>query len=305
MNIINGPIPRAQRITIYGPPAIGKTTLAARFPDVILIDTEDGSTHLDLRRITVKDYPSLCEALRALRDIDTPCQTVAVDTIDYVELFLRDEVCRQHKIDGIEGLGYGKGWVYLTEKFTEFVSRYFDPLISKGIHVVVVGHASPKRITYPGMDAFDRWELRLYSGCANRLKEWSDAVLFLNWKTRVTIENGKPKGLGGTERAIYTTHSAAHDAKTRIALPEVVPCDFSAIGRLLCDWQRPPRVSVQEQFASALASIDQQQLIAFLISRGQIKDDQEITDVTAEYAKEALRRIEEFKKTVSDFDFLR
>ena len=247
MNITNGPIPRAQRLTIYGPPAIGKTTLAARFPDVILIDTEDGSTHLDLKRITLKDYSSLCEALRALPDSDIPCQTVAIDTIDHVELFLRDEVCRQHKIDGIEALGYGKGWVYLTEKFTEFISRYFDPLVSAGIHVVVVGHASPKRVSYPGMDGFDRWELRLYSGCANRLKEWSDAILFLNWKTRVTVENGKPKGMGGTERVIYTQHAAAHDAKTRIPLPEVIPCDFAGSSLLLSLTQTSPFLSFRRK----------------------------------------------------------
>src|SRR5262249_48212717 len=217
---------------------------------------------------------------------------------------LRAEVCREHRIAGMEALPYGKAWVFLTEKFAEFISRYLDPLITVGIHVVVAGHTNIKRVQYPGLDGFDRWELRLYSGCANRLKEWSDALLFLNFKTRVIENEGKPKGMGGKQRTIYTTHDATYDAKMRIELAEELPCNFAAIEPLLCGWERPPLVSIQEQFANALADLDPGQIIAFLIDRKQIADDQWITDVTADYAREALHRIDEFRKTVIDFDFI-
>lgn len=302
MKIQTGLIPRAQRITVYGVHGIGKSTLASQFPGPVFVDTEDGTSHLPVSRISVNDYKSLGKALVELRDADIPCLTVVIDTIDHAELFLRDEVCRAHHIDGIEALSYGKGWVFLAEKFGEFISRYLDPLIAAGIHVVIVGHSAIKRVQLPGLDGFDRWEPRLYLQCANRLKEWSDAVLFLNWKTRVSVNEGKPKGLGGTERAIYTQHSAAHDAKSRIALPEVTPCAFEAIQRLLCDWERPPKLSIQEQFAAALADIEPQRMLAFLIDRKQIRDDQQITDVPAEYARAALERITEFKTAILEFD---
>jgi hypothetical protein len=302
--IKSGLIPRAQRITIYGPHGIGKSTLASQFPEPIFIDTEEGTSHLAVNRIVVSDYGSLCRALDELRVTDLPCQTVIIDTIDRVELFLRAEVCREHRIAGMEALAYGKAWVFLAEKFTEFITRYLDPLIAAGIHVVIVGHSNIKRVQYPGLDGFDRWELRLYLQCANRLKEWSDAVLFLNFKTRVVENEGKPKAMGGKQRSIYTQHDATYDAKVRIDLPEVVPCTFEAIARLLCDWQRPPRLSVQENFAAALAGIEPKRVIAFLIDRKQIRDDQQITDVPAEYASEALSRFEEFKETVMKFDFI-
>lgn len=302
--MISGPLPRAQRFTIYGVHGIGKSTLAAGFPTPIFVDTEDGTSHLAVNRILAGDYQSLIKALLELPETDIPCRTVIVDTIDHVELFLRDEVCRAHRIDGIEALGYGKGWVFLAEKFNNFINRYLDPLIKAGIHVVTIAHSNIKRIQWPGLDRFDRWELRLSLGCANRLKEWSDSVLFLNWKTRVSVSEGKPKGAGGTERAIYTTHAAAHDAKTRVPIPEVVPCTFDAIKSLLCDWERPLRVPIQEQFAAALADLDPTQVIAFLIDRKQIKDDQEITSVSPEYARTALSRIEEFKRSVREFDYI-
>jgi hypothetical protein len=110
------------------------------------------------------------------------------------------------------------------------------------------------------------------------------------------------KGSGGTERAIFTTHNAAHDAKSRIALAEVTPCTFEAIKRLLCDWERPPRLSIQEQFGAALADIESNRVLAFLINRKQITDDQQITDVPAQYARAALERITEFRAAILEFD---
>ena len=77
-------------------------------------------------------------------------------------------------------------------------------------------------------------------------------------------------------------------------------------GHKLLEWlaSAPEALSVQEQFAKALAEIDPKQVLAFLIDRKQIVDDQRITDVSVEYAQEALRRIAEFKKTILEFDFI-
>ena len=295
---------RSQRVVIYGSNGIGKSTLAAGFPGPVFVDTEDGTSHLDVHRIPVKNYDTLCKALEELRKCELPCETIVIDTIDRVELFLREIVCKEHRISGMEGLPYGKAYHFLIEKFNEFLTKYLDALIFEGIHVVVVGHTNIKRVQFPGMDAFDRWELRLHTGCANRLKEWSDHVLFLNWEMRVIENEGKPKGVGGKERVIFTNHSAAHDAKVRVPIGEKVPCTFNAIAPLLRGWQRPAKVSVQQLLAYALADIDPKQVIAFLIDRKQIRNDQEIVDVSSEYAREALRRIAEFKQTVTDFDFI-
>ena len=295
---------RSQRVVIYGSNGIGKSTLAAGFPGPVFVDTEDGTSHLDVHRIPVKNYDTLCKALEELRKCELQCETIVIDTIDRVELFLREIVCKEHRISGMEGLPYGKAYQFLIEKFNEFLTKYLDALIFEGIHVVVVGHTNIKRVQFPGMDAFDRWELRLHTGCANRLKEWADHVLLLNWDMRVIENEGNPKGVGGKERVIFTNHSAAHDAKVRTPIAEKVPCTFNAIAPLLRDWQRPVKVSAQQRLADALADIDPKQLRAFLIDRKQIRDDQQIIDVSCEYAREALRRITEFKQTVTEFDFI-
>lgn len=51
LNITKGKIDRAQKVVIYGSEGIGKSGLAAKFPDPLFIDTEGGTAHMDVRRI--------------------------------------------------------------------------------------------------------------------------------------------------------------------------------------------------------------------------------------------------------------
>ena len=51
LNITSGRIARPQKLVIYGSEGIGKTSLAAQCPDPLFIDTEGGSSHLDVRRL--------------------------------------------------------------------------------------------------------------------------------------------------------------------------------------------------------------------------------------------------------------
>jgi len=116
-------------------------------------------------------------------------------------------------------------------------------LIARGIDVVIVGHSTVKRYQPPLAETgFDRYQLKLYEANSNRLMEWADAVLFLDWDTLVAeSRNGKPRGIGGRTRAIYTQHSAGWDAKIRINLPEKLPCQFDAVSPLLGQQQEEVR----------------------------------------------------------------
>ena len=50
MQISTGKKPRAQKVVLYGPEGIGKTSLAAQFPDPLFIDTEGGTACYDVKR---------------------------------------------------------------------------------------------------------------------------------------------------------------------------------------------------------------------------------------------------------------
>ena len=50
-NIKRGVQQRPQRVIIYGPEGVGKSTLAAGLPAPVLLDTEQGSSHIDVARL--------------------------------------------------------------------------------------------------------------------------------------------------------------------------------------------------------------------------------------------------------------
>ena len=230
LNITKGKIARAQKVVIYGPEGIGKSSLAARFPDPVIIDTEGGTAHMDVRRI---DKPQTWEELLAIvREVAaTPgiCKTLVIDTADWAEQLITTYLCNKYKQNSIESFGYGKGYTYMAEEFSRLLSAC-DQVIAAGMHVVITAHAKMRKFEQPDeMGAYDRWEMKLSKQTAPLLKEWCDMLLFCNYQTFVvTSENDTKKAQGG-KRVIYTSHHPAWDAKSRIVLPEILDLDYKNI----------------------------------------------------------------------------
>jgi hypothetical protein len=224
---------RAQRIVIYGPESTGKTTMAAAMPEPVFIDTEDGSAHLDVCRAEVHSWRDIQSAIDAVQSEKISAKTLVIDTIDWAEKMLAEDICAKAKKAGLEDFGYGKGYTFLAEGFSKFL-RELDNLIDQGITVCVLAHSTVKRFEAPdGAQPYDRYELKLSKQCSPLLKEWCDALLFLNWDTRIKQTDGiKGKAIGGKERIIHAVHSAAWDAKNRHWLPESFPATITQLSKL-------------------------------------------------------------------------
>ena len=75
------------RVLIYGPPGMGKTTLAAEFPSPVFLQVEDG-TPGDLELASFGRLDSLDEvngAIDALYTDDHDRQTLVIDSLDKLE----------------------------------------------------------------------------------------------------------------------------------------------------------------------------------------------------------------------------
>lgn len=235
LNIKNGKIPRPQKAVIYGAEGVGKTTLAAQFPDPLFIDTESGTAHMDVRRIdrpaTWEELLAIINEVAATKDI---CKTLVIDTADWAEQLAIVYVCGKYKKAGIKEFGYSKGYVYLAEEFNRFFAS-LDKVIATGIHVVVTAHAKMRKFEQPDeMGAYDRWETKLTKQVAPLLKEWCDMLLFCNYKTFVIQSDNvmeKAKVQGG-KRVMYTSHHPCWDAKNRHGLPDELDLDFAGIAHI-------------------------------------------------------------------------
>jgi hypothetical protein len=236
LNIIEGKEKRPLKIVIYGPEGIGKSTFASQFPDPLFIDTEGGTSNLDIRRIKCnKSWNELISIVKEIYDNPTICKTVILDTADWSEFLCINAVCEKYRKNNIEDFGFGKGYVYLLDEYSKLLT-HLDCLIEVGINVVITAHAKPRKFELPEeQGAFDRYEMKLTRQVAPLLKEWCDALFFVNYKIYViTTETNSKKAQGG-KRVLYTTHNPAYDAKNRFDLPEELELNFSSIAHLFED----------------------------------------------------------------------
>lgn len=235
MEIIRGKIQKATKVVIYGPEGIGKSTLAAMFPDPVFIDTEGSTGRMDVARFPAPtSFTMLLEEIKEVLKDNSICKTLIVDTVDWAEKLCAEAICAERNVKGIEDFGYGKGYTYLKESFGKMLNLLSDA-VDKGINVVLTAHAMMRKFEQPDeMGAYDRWELKLSKQCSPLVKEWADMVLFCNYKTIVVnvdnkgVQKGTNKAQGG-RRIMYTSHHPCWDAKNRDNLPEELPMEYESI----------------------------------------------------------------------------
>lgn len=240
MEIIRGKRPGAKKVVVYGPEGIGKSTFAARFPDPVFIDTEGSTRDMDVARTPAPtSWAMMMDQVEYIRTHPGLCRTLVVDTIDWAEQMCVKHICDLHQKRGIEDFGYGNGYVYTKEEFGRFLNKLSE-VINAGINVVLTAHAQMRKFEQPDeMGAYDRWELKLGKKTTSQtsplVKEWSDLLLFANYKTySVAVDDkGKKRKAQGGSRVMYTSHHPCWDAKNRYGLPDEMPFDYSGIAGIM------------------------------------------------------------------------
>jgi len=235
LNINKGKITRPKKVVIYAGEGVGKTTFASGFPDPLFIDTENGTFNLDVNRV---DKPTTWqELLDIVKEVATSdvCKTLVIDTVDWAEMLAIADVCEKARVSSLENIAYGKGYTYVADRFIELLKE-LDKVIDSGKHVVLTAHAKTRKFELPEENGqYDKWEMKLSRQVAPLIKEWSDMLLFGNYKIFVVAnENGTKKAQGG-KRVLYTSHHPCWDAKNRFDLPEELDLDFASIAHLFKD----------------------------------------------------------------------
>jgi hypothetical protein len=228
------------RVTVYGTEGIGKSTLAARFPNPLILDTEDGTRHLDVARVQCQDWATLEGAMHDLARDAQGFETVVIDSADWAERLMIDQILRSTGKKSIEDFGFGKGYTLVMERMAKFLALA-DSLVARGLHVGLVAHAKVQRTSPPDMqDGFDRYELKLTKQTAPIVKEWSDLLLFCTYRTNIVEgADGRKKASGGKERIMYAERSAAWDAKNRFGLPASMPMSIDALASIFGESAKP------------------------------------------------------------------
>lgn len=229
--ITNGKIAAPRRIIVEGVHGIGKTTWAASAPKPVLIPTEEGANDVDVPKFPkASTFEEVMTHLHSIYEDKHSYQTLIIDSVDWLEKLIFDQVCEHHekKVSSIEEIGYAKGYIFALQYWRRFMEALDAIRSERGMTIILIAHTQIVRFEDPETATYDRYAPALHKHAANLLTQWADEVLFACYKTIVRQSDegfGKKKnrGIGTGERVLYTTERPGHVAKNRLGLPDELP----------------------------------------------------------------------------------
>lgn len=216
----------AQKIGIYGPGGVGKTSLVANMERIgkkpLFIDLDEGSNHLDVARINVATWEELRGAVQN-ESLWTDYDTVVIDTATKAEelagVFVVANVTdkKGRHVKRLAEYGYGDDKAHIYDAFLCLFAD-LDARYRQGKNIVLIMHECTANVPNPAGEDFIRWEPRLQSpksgqnSLRHKVKEWVDHLLFIGYDVHAS-EDGKATGHG--TRTIYPQELPTHWAKSR------------------------------------------------------------------------------------------
>lgn len=228
----------APRITLYGKPGIGKSTLAAQFPSPLFILTEkNGVTGVDSTPI-VTEFRTLWDDLTELSQIESiPYKTIIIDSVTKLDVLITNHILKDEKKGATlatAGGGYGAGMMR-----SESIHRAFKGLLdgfqSKGITIIYICHLTTVKFKSPDTDDYDTYNIEM--ACNRARSVYLDDVDFvgfckLNSFVSEDSKSKRSKVVSGS-RVIITNSSDTHISKNRFGIPGEIPMTYSDIAKYI------------------------------------------------------------------------
>lgn len=231
--------PKAPRIIIYGDAGLGKTTFAVSAPKPVVIQTEDGLGTLDATSFPLaSSYEDVMEMLGSLFTEEHEFQTLVLDSLDWLEPLIWQRVCQDNKVESIERLGFGKGYVEAIYHWRSFFDGITALRDHKNMTIIMTAHNEIKRVEDPTLPAYERHDLKLHKRASAIAEEFADIILFASSQvTTVTEDAGfnskRIRAVNVGERIMHSVGQPAFLAKSRFPLPPTMPLSWKAFAQAL------------------------------------------------------------------------
>ncbi len=211
-----------QTVLVYGPPKIGKSSFASRFPDALFFECEPGLNQLEVFKVPTYSWEDFLAACKLVASGEHRFKTVVVDTIDNAFKYCADHVCGKHSIEYEGDMPHGKGWALVKNEWHRVLTR----LASLPYGLVLISHAQDKTVeTRTG--EYTKTQPSLPDRARNVVLGLVDMILYCDAVTRKDAA-----GNLSVERVIRTKPHPTYEAGDRTGrLPEVLPLDFEAFYR--------------------------------------------------------------------------
>lgn len=220
---------------VYGVDGVGKTTLAAEFPDAVYLPTAGERTPEGIDLPTpgvIETFDDLRSVVGELLTEDHQHKTVIFDSADGLEPLLNAETCKRIGATSIDSnekgspASFGRGYVEADVEWNEFMGAC-RALTERGIAVVILAHPEIVRFDSPITDPYARYQIKLQKRAAALVREQSDIVAFINYQISLKTKEVAPKkeithAEGGKERKIHLAEAAGFVAKSRYNTPDAI-----------------------------------------------------------------------------------
>ena len=228
------------RIMAYGVEGIGKSTFGSQAPKPVFIQTEDGLGEISCDRFPLaRSFGDVLVALKEIRTQPHDYETVVIDSLDWLERLIWDQLCAQHGVTCIEKVdgGYARGYTHALTLWREVINHLDALRDDRSMVVILIAHAKVERFEDPESSSYDRYTPRLHKHAAALICEWCDAVLFATRKIRTQTEDAgfnrkrtiaHAVGKDGGERILRGVGGPSCIAKNRFGITDDLPLSWAA-----------------------------------------------------------------------------
>lgn len=230
---------KAPRITIYGKPGIGKSTLASNFPSPLFLLTEQsGISGIDAIEVPLT-FSHMWENVKQLLELEEfPYKTIVVDSISKLDSMVVSHILEKESKKTISLTsacgGYGAGYLAAQQVHRGFKSL-MDRFQDKGVTVIYIAHVAVNTVKPP-----DNEDYTAYTIVMNHDKSREcyiddvDCVLFCKQKDlTVSSESGRSLVKSMPERIIVTGMDSVHVSKNRFSMPHEIPMNYESISKYI------------------------------------------------------------------------